>query len=1798
MKISSIALFTCLWAAAAIAAENPTSLPDLTKNNAVDRDQTYNLGATGLRGWIYTKAANNLDSQQGRTTTASRQILVTHVGKKSPADGVIKVDDIILGVAGQLFTDDSRKAIARGIQEAEKTENKGVLKLTVWRAGKVENLAINLRVMGTYSATAPYNCPKSKLIYEEACEVLDEEPLTPGWTGAVNGLALLATGDSKYSSKLRKYAREVGPKSLSLEKANVDTWNWGYRSLFLCEYFLLTGDKEVFHAIEQYTIALAKGQGMYGTFGHGGSALTNNGELHGSIPPYGPVNAAGLIGNMAIVMGRNCGVKNPEIDPAISRASKFFGYYMDKGSIPYGEHLPWPGHENNGKNAMTAMLFALQGDKVKEMQYFAKTVTASSPCREYGHTGQGFSYLWGGLGANTGGPLALAAYIKESSWHLDLVRRCDGSFTYDGAEQYGAGKTADNTYYGASSYNGLSPTASYVLTYALPLKKIALTGRDLIPANALTKEDVAEAIESGRFDLTRKTLTQDQLIEAFGDWSPIVRSWAAEEFGTRPNSNKFVRRLITMAEGPDARKRQGAAEALGYIKDPDALPVLARLLTHEDRWLRVKAANALRNMKDVARPVIPEMLKALVDTAEPVYPVVWEDPIQLTHGELAATLFDGLLGRSIEGINPKLLYPAIRAVAVNPDAMARATLQGTFSNLLSEKDVEKLAPDLLEAVMISAPADTMFSGAIRMGAFLALTKYHYKEGIEAGVIFAKTQGGHGSEKRTAEIMKLLAGYGSAGKEAIPALRELIKEFDEQTARNEFPRDLNGQRISAVEDTIRIFGSATAPPKLKMVLAVTEKNLKPEKPVIQLNEKKFGVGEIAILTTPDGANLPASASVENFPMLVRLHKDWFDFSQVKANGDDIRFTDADGVQLAYQLEEWNPALGTASVWVRIPRIAGNARQVIRMLWGKSNAASKSDGKAVFNESNGYLSVWHMDDPTRDEVGTLQSKDDGTTSTRGVIGKARRFAGKQGISGGDKITNYPTESTPHSSEAWIRPDKSNGKIIAWGNDKNQGKVVTTFASPPHINIGTYFSSADVAGESTLPLSEWTHVIHTYEKGDSKVYVNGVLDGVSTKQGSPLNITNPCGLWIGGWRDDYDFQGDIDEVRVSKVTRSADWVKLQYENQKPMQTLTGSIIQPGKEFSVAPQQATVSEGESLTVSAMAGGALKVYWVLKANGKESVVSTNRYSFNFDAGRVAGDQTATLQFKAVYPDGVKTKEIPISIKESIPDPVFTLIAPTTWDGRTALEIVPKVSNRSAIKVTDLKITWSVSDLAVIKETKADRLILKRAQGSGKMVVTATLSNGGKPSIQTATIAVTEPKQDPWIAAVSSKDQQPEDGQFYARDDKNEGTLFYNGTLSEAAEAVYIKVFAGDKLHHDATAKLAADKSYSFAVKLKPGLIKYKVEFGTMSGGKSKVVRVVNDLVCGDAYLVNGQSNAVATAWGDQEFPETNEWIRSYGGAGEDPTTAKWGPAIRKSQGDRLAIGYWAFDLAKSLMNNHKIPICIINGAVGGTRIDQHQRSLENEEDLATIYGRLLWRVRQAKLSHGIRGVLWHQGENDQGSDGPTGGYGWENYQQLFIDLAAAWKQDYPNIQHYYMFQIMPYACSMGREGSDSRLREVQRTLPAAFSNLSIMSSLGIDPPGGCHFTPEGYAQFAKLIGPLVEQYNYGIQPTLSITPPNLKRAYYKSAKQDEIVMEFDQAVKWDNALVNQFYLSGKSGKVAAGSANGNSVILKLVAASSAQDLTYINGQSWSHKTLLRGANGIAALTFCEVPIGPAKALR
>ena len=87
----------------------------------------------------------------------------------------------------------------------------------------------------------------------------------------------------------------------------------------------------------------------------------------------------------------------------------------------------------------------------------------------------------------------------------------------------------------------------------------------------------------------------------------------------------------------------------------------------------------------------------------------------------------------------------------------------------------------------------------------------------------------------------------------------------------------------------------------------------------------GSGSIFLLTTPEGADLPAGAAVEGFPVLVRLRKDTFDFTKAQAHGEDARFATGAGVALAYKMEEWDAAHGEANVWVRVPKITGNARQ---------------------------------------------------------------------------------------------------------------------------------------------------------------------------------------------------------------------------------------------------------------------------------------------------------------------------------------------------------------------------------------------------------------------------------------------------------------------------------------------------------------------------------------------------------------------------------------------------------------------------------------------------------------------------------------------------------------------------------------------------------------------------------------------------------------------------------------------------------------------------------------------------------
>ncbi|MEI6603733.1 MAG: DUF6288 domain-containing protein [Verrucomicrobiota bacterium] len=847
----SLALF--LAGPSRLLAYSPN--PDLTAAGAIATlktdlnaspvyGQSYNLGSTGLRGWIFIDR-NNMGAD-GLQTAQSRQILVTVVGTGTPASGVLMPDDVILGAqAGTstvpAFTSDCRKALGWAICDAETATNAGTLSLLCWRAGVTTTVSITLPVLGSYTATAPYDCPKSAQILANARNFLvaqllaNPSFLTNNLAGAVNGLALLAgvaPGDPNYATvqgRLLTFAHGLTPKA---PLTGCDTWNWGYINIFLSEYYLRSiadgsPDATVLPAINAYTVALAKGQSMYGTYGHGGAEQHADGSLHGSIAWYGPVNSAGIPANIGVVIGKKALVTaaqpiDPEIDPAIQRASNFFGWYVNKGSIPYGEHEPYSnGHASNGKDAMCAVLFSLQDNQPTAAEYFTRVTTAGCTGREYGHTGQGFSYLWGAMGANLGGRAAVAAYLNNVRWHLDLERRSDGSFVYDGGEQYGAGTTSDGTYLGTSAlYGGMIPTAWYVLTYSLPLQRLYLTGANTNPAYSLDSTKVAHCIAAAtyKFDCTDPVnFPVSRLMTDIGDYDPAIRSYAATELAKRVLTTTEETSLITLAEGSDANTRMGACETLGLRLTTAALPALGRRLSDSDYWVRGKASNALMKFGTAANPQLTTMLTAFVANATDPNVIVWTDPIQISNGYLANTLFQ-TMGASTIAADKTLLYPAVRAGLKQPDGAARGYLSSFIQSRLTWADVQAVAPSIIGAVAQRSPADRMFSDGIRDAGLQTLGKFKVEEGIPL-CLMNKEQEWHSDDWTPFNV--LTTYYRGAATDALPTLYKWqahLPQFAADSSVNIGTRLAN--ITSNIASTIAAIKNDSSPPTLANFKSIT------------------------------------------------------------------------------------------------------------------------------------------------------------------------------------------------------------------------------------------------------------------------------------------------------------------------------------------------------------------------------------------------------------------------------------------------------------------------------------------------------------------------------------------------------------------------------------------------------------------------------------------------------------------------------------------------------------------------------------------------------------------------------------------------------------------------------------------------------------------------------------------------------------------------------------------------------------------------------------------------------------------
>lgn len=876
---SSLLAVVCLFVLSSLAFSAP---PDLTAPGVIattDKKETYNLGPTGMRGWIYVNRNNVGDD--GLMTDESRQILVAVVSP--PADKVLEVGDVIVGaMAGSsgdvpLFSSDCRKAFGIAIGEAEKT-GAGTLRVKRWRAGATADVNISLSILGNYSDTAPYNCPKSASILTATRNKMVADLLAnPSFFGsdyasAVSALSLLASvtpKDPNYKNvqeRLQSYARGLsneGPKRVS-----IPIWDWSYIALFLSEYYLITGDAEVVPGIKKFTLTLAQSQSIYGTYGHSPSALKPDGSGVRISIGYGPVNAVGLTANLAMVMGKKALLAakqtvDPEIDVAIERGSKFFGWYANKGSIPYGEHGPGAtNHASNGKDATAAVFFGIQANRVAETEYFSRVAISSFIGREYGHTGQGLSFLWNPLGAAMGGPLAASEHLKPIRWNLDLSRRTDGSFTYDGQEQYGPGTTADGTYLGGSDYSGLSATAYQLLTFSLPLKQLFITGKNANPANVLDVTKVSNAITAATFKLDRKKLGVDQLTAALNEYDPVVRHYAAVELASRQISDKELIALRSLLASPNSRERQGACQALGLLQDAKALPIIVQRLNDTDYWVRAKAAGAIRSYEAVSASAhVTEMLNAFIKNATDPNVIDWMDPIQISNSQLSLALFGNGVPDGSEGNDvgtylmkaPKdLLYRAIQVGLKQPDSYPRTGVARFCKMNLSLEDVQALIPNMYEVVSTECQADRMWSASPRALGIQMLASYQIKEG--ASLAFSMLEDpkdfGWGSGEYQEAALLALASYGDAARYTLPKLRSLRDTWEPSSS-----------TYATLIKTIEIIENASSSPKKNLGLPVAHSQVivTTDAKAIKLSgESPRGEVSFINLTQPSSGKLSGTA----------------------------------------------------------------------------------------------------------------------------------------------------------------------------------------------------------------------------------------------------------------------------------------------------------------------------------------------------------------------------------------------------------------------------------------------------------------------------------------------------------------------------------------------------------------------------------------------------------------------------------------------------------------------------------------------------------------------------------------------------------------------------------------------------------------------------------------------------------------------------------------------------------------------------------------------------------------------------
>jgi Family of unknown function (DUF6288) len=702
-------------------------------------DKEHHLGPTGLFG-----------------VTSPADIKITKVEQGSPADGKLKEGDVIVAVGGEKFNANTRMLLADAIDKAEMKQAKGILTLDLNDGRKVD---LQLKVLGAYTATAPYRCPKTDAIITRAAEAIAKSKEFAAHGVPIDLLGLLATGEPKYVAVVKDVIHKApwASPDLKLSLADSGIWGWGYTNLLLAEYYLLTKDEFVLPALKTYSVALAEGRDAAGLWGHRvANPETNRGQLHGRLPGYAVMNQSSLPCFISLMLADKCGIKHPEVQAAIEQTHGFYTDFIGKGTLPYGVHEPKPNSfNNNGMSGLAAVAFAIRGNK-EGATFFSRMSAAASNTLETGHTGHYFNQMWTGLGANVAGLEVSSAFFRETRWLHTLNRTWDGNFTYDGAE----GKE------GEFSYRGLSDAGSHLLNYCLPRRNLFITGRDADPSLWLKGKDANDAIALATLNVESKS--DKELLDFICHPMPKVRTEAAGVLRSRQHD--LLGQIKTMLAKGTPVQRKGALEYLGPGCPKDQLTLakddLVSIMrdTKGQLALRADAASALCGLGEDAYPYFNDVL-AMVMADKP------EDP----RGKI-----DELLGAGLNALckdpfaedlvkDKKLFYAVAHKLMDHKRASGR--IAGTA--LIAKVPLEDFHQVADKVQYIIDDKDLTYHSYHNLGAktnsIAILANLKIKGGIEAAFATLDDPNGKAGFKIRL-IMDVLPKYGAYAKYVLPRIK--------------------------------------------------------------------------------------------------------------------------------------------------------------------------------------------------------------------------------------------------------------------------------------------------------------------------------------------------------------------------------------------------------------------------------------------------------------------------------------------------------------------------------------------------------------------------------------------------------------------------------------------------------------------------------------------------------------------------------------------------------------------------------------------------------------------------------------------------------------------------------------------------------------------------------------------------------------------------------------------------------------------------------------------------------------------